>query len=130
MNAKPADFAAYVASAPEDARAMLIDVRRLIRAVAPEAVESISYGVPTYKYRGRPLAYFGAAKNHCALYGFSSEGHEAELAAYGQSGKGTIRFAKGEPLPDALITALVSERKARIEVEAEDKRRNSTRPVS
>jgi uncharacterized protein YdhG (YjbR/CyaY superfamily) len=89
----------------------------MIRAIAPDAVESISYGMPTFKYHGRPLIYFGAWKSHCAIYGMNVEGHDAELAAY-EVKKGTISFPLGEPLPEALVNALVTERMAAIEASA------------
>jgi uncharacterized protein YdhG (YjbR/CyaY superfamily) len=69
MSAKQTDIDSYVAGVPDDARATLDGLRRTIQGVAPDAVESISHGMPTFKYLGRPLAYFGAWKTRCALYG-------------------------------------------------------------
>ncbi|MPZ13066.1 MAG: hypothetical protein GEU73_01340 [Chloroflexi bacterium] len=117
MNTKPADIDAYLSTVPDDARATLEELRRMIIAVVPDAVESISYSIPTVKYRGRPLVYFGAAKNHCALYGPAVVAHQDELAAYDTS-KGTIRFPPGEPPPEALVTRLVNARIAAIEAAA------------
>ena len=114
---KPADIDQYLATVPAEARVMLEELRRTIRAVAPEAAESISYGVATFKHQGRPLAYIGAAKKHCALYGLHIGAHQDELAAYDTS-KGTIRFSLGSKLPLALVKTLVSERKAEIEAAA------------
>ncbi|HLY64422.1 MAG TPA: DUF1801 domain-containing protein, partial [Chloroflexota bacterium] len=88
--------------------------RRIIKAAAPDAVETISYGMPTFRLRGRQLAHIAAWKSHCALYGANPAGHEDDLAAYDTS-KGTIRFPTGQPLPEALITALIGARKAEIE---------------
>jgi uncharacterized protein YdhG (YjbR/CyaY superfamily) len=120
MNDRPADIDGYLAKLPEDARATLEGLRRTIKATAPEADESISYGVPTFKYRGRPLAYFGAAKRHCALYGLPMEPFKDELAAY-DTAKGTIRFPPGEPPPEALVRKLVEARMMDIEA-APDRR--------
>ena len=109
-----------LAALPEDARTALEALRRTIAAAAPEAVESISYGVPAFKYRGRPLVSFGAAKNHCALYVQSPavmEAHRDELASYDTS-KGTLRFAAGAPPPDALVTKLVQARIAETDASA------------
>ena len=115
MNAKPANIDEYLSTVAEDARAVLTALRLAIKDVAPEAVESISYGMPAFKYRGRPLAYFGAAKHHCALYGLSAKGHEEELSGFETSGAGTIRFTAARPLPEALVKALVGERRAAID---------------
>ena len=124
MNTKPTNIDGYLSTVPDGARATLEQLRRTIKAVAPDAVESISYGLPTFKYQGRPLIYFGAWKNHCALYGLSADAHQDELAAYDTS-KGTIRFPPGEPLPEALVKTLVSERIAEIEAAAARKRKKS-----
>lgn len=97
--AAPANIDDYLARLPADQRAALVKVRRTIRAAAPRATESISYGVPTYKLDGKPLIYFGAAKAHLALYATS---------------KGTVRFTPDEPLPAALVTKFVKEGMARI----------------
>ena len=103
MNTKLTDVDGYLSALPDDARATLEELRRMIKAVAPDAVESISYGMPAFKHQGRPLVYFAAAKNHCALYGTS---------------KGTIRFPPGEPLPEELVKTLVSARIAAVEAVA------------
>jgi uncharacterized protein YdhG (YjbR/CyaY superfamily) len=101
----------YLASIPEDARDALSTVREAIKAAAPEAVESISYGMPTFKYRGKPLIYFMAAKKHCALYG---------------TAEGTIRFSPDEPPPATRIRALVATRIA--DIEAGKPRARTTSP--
>ncbi len=114
MRTNPTDIDRYLAGLRDDAREALEAIRRMIREAAPEAVEGISYGMPGFKYRGRPLIYFAAAKNHCALYGPAVVAHQEELAGYDTS-KGTVRFAPGEPLPEALVRKLVSARIAEIE---------------
>ena len=100
---RSAEIDDVLAALPEGARTALQALRRTVAAAAPEAVESISYGVPAFRYRGRPLVSFGAAKNHCSFYVQSPvvmEAHRDELAAYDTS-KGTLRFAAGAPLPEA-----------------------------
>lgn len=107
-----AEVDAFLAALPEDAQMALERLRQTIRAAAPTAVETISYGVPAFKYRGRPLVSFGAGKAHCAFYVQSPavmDSHAAELASYDTS-KGTVRFSPGEPLPSALVTKLVEAR--------------------
>jgi len=109
-----ADVDAFLARLSEDVRAALQALRRTIAAAAPEAVETINYGVPAFKYRGRPLVSFGATKDQCSFYVQSPavmEAHEDELGAHDTS-KGTVRFRPTEPLPDALVTRLVQARMA------------------
>ena len=112
-NATPAaDVDAYLATLPDDMRNALEALRQMIKAAAPEAQETISYRVPTFRYLRRPLVAFGAAKHHCAFYVMSStvlDGYRDELRLYDTS-KGTIRFTPDAPLPDTLVTKLVKAR--------------------
>ncbi len=118
-----AQIDATLAAFPEETRAELQRLRELIRAAAPEAVETISYGVPAFKYRGRPFVSFGAGKSgrgHCAFYVQSPtvmDAHRDELAGYDTSA-GTIRFRPGQPLPEELVTKLVRARMAEIDASA------------
>lgn len=125
MTTKPTDIDGYLSTLPDDARATLEELRRMVKAMAPGAVESISYGMPTLTYQGRPLIYFAAWKDHWALYGMGADRHQDELAAYDTS-KGTIRFPLDEPLPEALVKTLVSERMAAIEAAAADRKRTKS----
>ena len=84
-----------MAEARDTHRRTLRKLRAQIRVVAPDSIESISYGMPTYKIGRRPLLYFGAAANHCSLYALSTD--LPELKGYDTSGKGTIRFPPGGP---------------------------------
>jgi uncharacterized protein YdhG (YjbR/CyaY superfamily) len=107
----------YLAVAPKDMRAALSRLRKTIKAAAPEATESVSYGIVGYKHKGQRLAYFGHWKTHCALYGLGNgvyDAYAAELKAYDLT-KGTIRFLPDKPLPDRLVTKMVKARIAEIE---------------
>ena len=104
-----ADVDEYLVQVPDEQRPVLQKLCALIAAAAPQAVESISYGIPTFKLNGRPLVYFGTAKKHFALYGISGavrEANAAGLEGYSLS-KGTIRFDFDKPFPAALIKKLV-----------------------
>ena len=103
----------YISRQPEGAQPMLRQLRQAIRAALPGAEESISgYNMPTYRVDGRAVAYFGAAKQHCALYGVTRDGFEEELAPYGDVSKGTLRFPLGQKLPVDLVKRLVKARAA------------------
>lgn len=102
----------YLAAAPSDKRAALTKLRQTIKAAAPKATESISYGIVGYKQNGQRVAYFGYWKEHIALYGTSGrfiKAHAAELKPYVQS-KGTIQFPWDKPLPVGLVTKIVKAR--------------------
>jgi uncharacterized protein YdhG (YjbR/CyaY superfamily) len=108
---------AFLAALPDDLGMALERLRGVIAGAAPEAVETIAYGVPAFRYRGRPLVSFGAGRagqGPCAFYVQSPpllDAHRGELSKY-DTGKGTIRFAPDAPLPEDLVTRLVRERMA------------------
>ena len=43
-------------------------VRQIVRSMVPDAEESISYGIPAFKHRGKMVIYFAAFKNHMSVY--------------------------------------------------------------
>jgi hypothetical protein len=53
--ARSPEIDVFLAALPDDVRKALENPHRAIAAAAPDAVETISYGVPAFKYRGRPL---------------------------------------------------------------------------
>ena len=104
------DVDGYLAAAPEAVRPLLAQLRQAIRKAAPEAEESISYGMPSYAHRGR-LVYFAAWKKHVALYAaIPGEGAYAEELQPYLGAKSTLRFPVNEPLPVALIEKVVRTR--------------------
>ncbi len=105
--ARAKTVAGYLAAVPARPRAALAQLRRTIRAAAPDATEGISYGIPTFRHRGGLVAY-AAFKDHCSLFVRKAvlRAHAAQLRSY-LSGKATIRFSAEQPLPAALVTKLV-----------------------
>ena len=106
----PKDVDEYIARTPKEVQDKLKEIRAAIREAAPTAVESISYGMPYYDYRGR-LAWFGLAKSHIGFYIRPPivEEHKNELAAY-ETTKSTVRFPLDKKIPVSLIKKLVKAR--------------------
>ncbi len=116
---------AYIATCPQDVQLILQTLRATIRAAAPDAVEKISYQMPTFAQQGN-LVHFAAHKNHIGFYPTSSgiEAFQAELSAY-TSSKGAVQFPINQPLPTELITRIVRFRVAENLARAEMKSRKS-----
>ena len=100
----------YIANFPKEMQAVLQEIRATIRKAAPEAVEKIGYGIPTFFLKGN-LVHFAGFKTHYGFY----PGSEAivqfknELQEYEQS-KGTIRFPLDKPVPLDLIRRMTEVR--------------------
>jgi uncharacterized protein YdhG (YjbR/CyaY superfamily) len=103
----------YLAGIPGDKRTALEALRAQIRAVAPDAAEGISYGVPGFKLDGRYLVGFSATADACSFYTGRGalETFADELQGYRQW-KGTINFPVDRPLPADLVTRIVQLRLA------------------
>ncbi|HMM96798.1 DUF1801 domain-containing protein [Phycicoccus sp.] len=98
----------YLAGFEGDVRARLETMRETIRAAAPDAVESMAYGMPAYKLDKKPLVYFAGFAGHVGFYA-TPNGHEAfaeDFARYKQ-GKGSVQFPLTEPLPVDLVRRVV-----------------------
>jgi uncharacterized protein YdhG (YjbR/CyaY superfamily) len=112
----PKSIDEYLAGVPEPARSTLNKIRAAIRSAAPqEATETISYGMPAFKYKG-VLVWFAAFSDHCSLFPTASviETFKNELKGFATS-KGTIQFPTDKPLPAALVKKIVKVRVAQIE---------------
>lgn len=98
----------YIASFPTSTQKLLKQLRKTIKIAAPKAEESISYGMPAYKYMNKPLVYFGGFEKHIGFYA-TPTGHKAfakELSKYKQ-GKGSVQFPIDEKMPVELIERIV-----------------------
>ncbi len=106
---KPKNIQEYISQFPENSTGILERIRNTIKRVAPNAEESISYGMPAFKIQGKPLVYFSGYKNHIGFYALPSENEafQKELSKY-KIGKGSIQFSLKEPIPYRLIEKIVS----------------------
>jgi uncharacterized protein YdhG (YjbR/CyaY superfamily) len=129
------DVDSYIAATPEPARGMLEHIRSLVRSAAPaEAVERISYGIPSFYYKGGLVAY-GAFTKHCSFFPMGSsvlEGLGDEVSHYRIS-KGTLHFAFDKRLPATLIKKIVKARVAqnvaRVERKTPARKRSKAAPA-
>lgn len=106
----------YLLQFPVEVQEKLAKIRSIVLAVAPDAIESISYGMPAYKLNKKPLVYFAGYKNHIGMYATpSGQAHfKQELAGYKQ-GKGSFQFPLTEDPPYELITQIIKFKKEEIE---------------
>jgi uncharacterized protein YdhG (YjbR/CyaY superfamily) len=93
----------YIANFPNDVQEILEKIRATIREAAPDAEETISYQMPTFRLNGN-LVHFAAYKKHIGFYPTPSgiEKFKQELSAY-PSAKGSVQFPLDRPIPYELI---------------------------
>jgi len=103
----------YIAAFPPETQLVLQEMRALIRSVAPEATETISYAIPTFDLNGRHLVHFAGYPHHVGFYptGRGAAAFAEELSGY-KGGKGSVQFPLGTPLPVDLIRRIVEFRVA------------------
>ena len=91
-------------------------VRTIVKQVVPDAEETIGYGIPTLKYKGKNLIHFAAFKDHMSLFPTSKpiESMKKELEKFKVS-KGTLQFTEENPIPESIIVRLVEIRLAEIQ---------------
>lgn len=102
----------YIKSFPEEVHEKLLEIRKIIFSIAPDAMEKISYGMPGFFLNNKPLVYVAAYKNHIGFYA-TPNGHEKlaeELSVYNQ-GKGSVHFPLNKEIPFDLIRRIVELRK-------------------
>lgn len=96
----------YIAGFPAAIAERLTKIRTVIAEAAPDAVERISYQMPTFWFEGN-LVHFAAFKDHIGFFPAPSgiEPFREELIGYSVS-KGTIRFPYDQPIPYDLVARI------------------------
>ena len=99
----PKTIEEYISRQPEQARDYLRRMNEVIKAALPDAVEKISWSMPTY-WKKYNLIQFAAFKKHVGLYPGPQavEAFADRLAGY-KTSKGAIQFPYDRALPLELI---------------------------
>lgn len=97
----------YISQFPNDIQKILESIRAVIKESAPDAVEKISYQMPTFALHGN-LVHFAAHKNHIGFYPAPSgiDAFKDELSQY-KGAKGSVQFPLNKPIPYDLIERIV-----------------------
>ena len=100
----------YIEIYPTEVQVKLQKMREAIRTAAPAAIETINYGMPTFKLNGNLVHFAGYAK-HIGFYPAPSgiAAFAKELSAY-KSSKGAVQFPHDKPIPYHLVKQIVEYR--------------------
>jgi uncharacterized protein YdhG (YjbR/CyaY superfamily) len=118
--ARPQNVDDYIAVAPEAAQRKLHEMRACVSKAAPDAEETLKYGMPAFCYQ-RILVIFGGFKRHIGFYptGRAMKPFAKELSKFKRA-RGSVQFPLDQPLPLALIRKIVAER-VRLSIEEDGK---------
>jgi len=106
-NQAPESIDRYIEGFPPEVQERLRALREAIRSAAPDAIERISWGMPTFRQRVN-IAHFAAHKHHIGFYpGAEAIEAFAERIASFSSSKGAVQFPMDQPLPLELVRDMV-----------------------
>lgn len=107
----------YIQSFPLATQKSLKKIRQTIRAIAPQAEETVSYRIPAYKVNGKALIYFAGWDNHISVYPIPpvSLTLQKQIDKY-KAGRGTLKFPLDKPIPYNLIAQITKAHLKRIAV--------------
>lgn len=102
----PATIEEYIERQPDEVQPYLWQINSALKVALPDAVEKISWSMPTY-WKKRNLIQFAAFKKHIGLY----PGPEAVEAFTDRTkgyktSKGAIQLPYDKPLPLGLIAEI------------------------
>lgn len=104
MSDKPTSIDEYIAGQPEHAQKILEGIRKTIKKALPEATETISYSMPTFKLDGHYLVYFGAWKDHIGLYPlFGGDDPAHKIFEQYKRENNSIHLPYDEPFPYDVV---------------------------
>ena len=100
----------YIAQYPEDRQARMQELRALVNRLAPDAVEAIAWGMPTFRVNKKNVFHFAAAKNHLGLYPGVTAVESVKPLIEGRYTytKGSVSLPWDQPIPEELIAQLLA----------------------
>ena len=103
----PKNIDDYIAGFPAEVQEILEKIRSTIRKAAPDAKETINYGIPIFTLNGN-LVHFAGFKGHIGFYPTPSgiEKFKEELSVY-EGAKGSVQFPLDKRMPFGLIRKIV-----------------------
>ncbi len=91
-------------------------IRTIVKQVASDAEEVISYAMPGFKYKGKYLITYAPFKDHSSIFPGAEaiEANKHQLEGF-ESSKGTVQFTDDKPIPEDVLIAIVKNRMASID---------------
>lgn len=105
---RPTNINEYIDKYPKEVKVKLKALRLLTKKLAPKAIETISYGMPTFKLNNKNLVHFAAFKNHIGFYPLPSGVNEfKKLTKRYKTSKGAVQFPLDQEIPLDLVSEII-----------------------
>ena len=107
----------YLAALPLDQRDALTALRARLKALLPDHLEVMSYAMPGFRQpgpKGRMVAGYAGFARHLGLYPQSGSVIPQIDCSPFKSSKSGVLFSPDQPLPDALLRAIIETRQAEL----------------
>ena len=107
----------YLAALPLDQREALTALRARLKALLPDHLEVMSYAMPGFRQpgpKGRMVAGYAGFDRHLGLYPHSGSVIPQIDCSPFKSSKSGVLFSPDQPLPDALLRAIIETRQAEL----------------
>ena len=105
----------YIQALPAAQRDGLQQLREQIKALVPQAEETISYGMPAFKQQGI-LVYYAAFTHHMSLFVMPKVLDQVRpMLGDRSTTKSAIHFTEDNPIPPAVVEKCIALRLAEIE---------------
>jgi uncharacterized protein YdhG (YjbR/CyaY superfamily) len=110
-----ADLNEYLNNITPSQRKEYERIRAIVKKMVPDAEETISYGIPTFKHNGKYVIYFAAYKSHMSVHpGFKDiiDSVKDKLGDFvitkeTRDSRGTVQFTEDNPIPEVLVRAII-----------------------
>jgi len=114
IKTKPINISKYLNRLSNDEKKTLQELRDTILSCInkDEVEETFRYGIPTIKYKGKPLVGYGAFKNHLSFFIMTNSGNKIiKDVLIGQDFKNSvIHFTTENPLKKNIIKKILKYR--------------------
>ena len=107
----------YLAALPLDQREALTALRARLKALLPDHLEVMSYAKPGFRQpgpKGRMVAGYAGFARHLGLYPHSGSVIPQIDCSPFKTSKSGVLFSPDQPLPDALLRAIIETRQAEL----------------
>jgi len=107
----------YIAALPLDQREALTALRARLKALLPDHLEVMSYAMPGFRQpgpKGRMVAGYAGFARHLGLYPHSGSVIPQIDCSPFKTSKSGVLFSPDQPLPDALLRAIIETRQAEL----------------